>query len=78
MCVESIDEWNVLVETLIRLDYFPYCTQYDASDPAAFLAILWSIGHPDVKVVTHCDAVQDAIKDLIPTFPCPSPLVFYS
>jgi hypothetical protein len=71
VCVESIDEWNLLLETLTRLNYYPYCTQFDACDPAGFLVLLWSIGHPDVKVVTHCSAVQDAIKDLNPTFPYP-------
>ena len=73
MCVESIDEWNVLAETLIRLDYCPYCTQFDASDPAGFLVLLWSIGHPDVKVITHSNAVQKAIKNYRPTFPSPPP-----
>jgi hypothetical protein len=69
MCVESIDEWNTLLETLSRLDYRPYYTQFDASDSVGFHALLWSIGHPDIKVVTHCHAVQNAIESLCPGFP---------
>jgi hypothetical protein len=77
LCIESIDEWNVLAETLIRLNYCPYCTQFDASDPDGFLALLWSIGYPDVKVVTHSNAVQNAIKDLRSISPCP-PFISFS
>jgi hypothetical protein len=76
MCVNSLDEWSLVVEALTRLNYSPYYTLIDASVPSGFLAMFWSVGYPDVKVVTRDKSIQEEIKNFRPVPFCPPPPLF--
>jgi hypothetical protein len=78
MCIDSIQEWNLIEGELTRLHYYPYMTQFEATDPAGFITLFWSVGNPDIKVVTHNHDVQSLIDNFSSAVLCPPPARFTS
>lgn len=59
--ITSLDEWNALSVELRKAGYTVYIMQYDADQPEGFNVWFWLTGRPQVHIVTHSKAVQDAI-----------------
>lgn len=59
--IESLETWRELVVQLAENGYRIWQMQYDTRSPEGFHAWFYSTGKPEIELVTHSDAVYDAI-----------------
>ncbi len=59
--IESIEQWYKLSVKLIENGYQIWQMQYDTRAPEGFHAWFYLTGKPEFEIVTHNDAVHDAI-----------------
>ena len=59
--VGSLAQWEELFVNLTTNKYRIWQTQYDTKSPEGFHTWFYSTGKPELEVVTHNEAVHDAI-----------------
>lgn len=59
--IESLDDWKEYAEILQRMGYSVFQLQFDTKSKEGFRAVFILSGCPDVEIVTHNEAVHDAI-----------------